>query len=177
MGRVRRLAFVLVLALQLPLLAGCGYRLAAAPPALTQPMTAAVPVFRNLTYHAAGEGIFTEAVVQNLLRHGIKIQDPANAEYVIYGEIISFANTGVAYSATDTAVLYKAEVEVEITVKNRQQEVKLRERIRRRVENPAQTRRAFQLNVDTAAVEDLAGQVAQTVLLRLLDLQGSERRP
>jgi len=177
MHRLRWLLICFTCFLFIFLLASCGYRRVGVPPEPTQNISVAVPVFRNLTYRVAGEGIYTETLVQTLLRHGIKVQNTASAEYIVNGEIITFTNEGVAYSANDTAVLYKAEVEVEITIKNRQQELKLRERIRRRVEYPAQTQRAFQYNVDTAATEDLAAQVAQTVLLRLIDLQGGERRP
>jgi outer membrane lipopolysaccharide assembly protein LptE/RlpB len=173
---LRWLVIGVFLALLLPLLTGCGYRQVGVT-AATGHFSAAIPVFRNLTYRPAGEGVFTEAVVQALRRHGVSVQDAATADYVVTGEIVSFTSTGEAFSATDTAVLYKAEVEVEVIIRNRQQEVLARERIRRRVDYPAQSVRALQPNVDAAATEALAAQVAQTVLVRLIDLQSSERKP
>jgi outer membrane lipopolysaccharide assembly protein LptE/RlpB len=166
------------LALLLSLLTGCGYRLVGASTDTTPHISVAVPVFRNLTYRAAGEGVFTEAVVQALLRHGVSVRDAATADYIVTGEIVSFTSTGEAFSATDTTVLYRAEAEIAFTIQHRQrQEVVVRERIRRRVDYPAQTLRALQPSVDAAATEALAAQVAQTVLVRLLDLQSRERTP
>jgi diketogulonate reductase-like aldo/keto reductase len=138
----------------------------------------AVPVFRNLTYRPAAEAVFTEAVVQACQRHGIVVHDSATAEYVVTGEIVAIANSGEAFSAKDTAVLYKAEAEVALTIRQRErQEVVVRERIRRRLDYPAQTQRALQANVEAAAMEQLADQIAQSILVRLLDLQRGEHTP
>ena len=133
--------------------------------------TVAVPVFRNLTYRAAAEGEFAEAVVQALLRHGVRVRGAEVADYLVSGEIISLADLGEAYSASDKAVLYRAEVEVALTIRNRHtSEIVVQERLRRRISYPAQSQRALQPSVDSAARQELAEQVAQTVLVRLLTI-------
>ena len=157
---------------------GCGYHLLGASSEAPPHFSVAVPVFRNLTYRAAAEGEFAEAVVQALLRHGVRVRGAEVADYLVSGEIISLADLGEAYSASDKAVLYRAEVEVALTIRNRHtSEIVVQERLRRRISYPAQSQRALQPSVDSAARQELAEQVAQTVLVRLLTMPAGGGRP
>jgi Lipopolysaccharide-assembly len=154
---------------------GCGYRLIGASSEAPQYFTVAVPVFRNLTYIAAGEGDFTEAVVQALQRQGVQTRSVDAADYIVYGEIVVFTSTGSAFSATDMVQLYRTEVEIDITIRKRQNNtIVLRERLKRRAAQPAQTVRALQVSVDEAAKRELARLIAQDLLVRIIELRKNE---
>ena len=169
---------LLAASMLLLLLAGCGYRFIGASSEAPQHFTVAVPIFRNLTYRPGIEGPFTEAVVQSLMRHGVRVGDAASADYLVTADIITLGRASDAYSASDTAVLYKNEVEVDLTIRSREvNEVLVRERVRRRADAPAEVMLAMQAGVDRAAREELASQVAQAVLSRLLTLPPRELRP
>ena len=175
--RWRLLAAWLLAVLSIYLLTGCGYRRIGASVEAPQHFTVAVPVLRNLTYRPGIEGPFTEAIVQSLVRQGVRVRDGATADYIVAAEIVSLDRVGDAFSAKDTAVEYKNEVTVDLVIRNRLKgEPLVRERIRRRVAVPAESL-ALQSGVDRAAIEDLASQVGRAVVFHLLALPPEERQP
>ena len=175
--RGRLLLAYLLAGLLLPIVAGCGYRLVGASSEAPHLLTVAVPVFRNLTYRPAGEGVFTEELVQALNRHGATVRDTAGADYVIVAEIVSLATKGNAFSAKDLAVLYQLAVDLDVTIlKRSENRILHKERVSRRVAYPAQAERAMLASVEDAALADLARQVAEVVSLRFLALSGGEAR-
>jgi hypothetical protein len=175
---VRRSLVLGIMVLHTLLMNGCGYRLIGASPEAPQHFTVAIPVFRNLTYRAAAEGEFTEAIVTSLLHHGVRVRDGATADYIVTGEIVSLVVANAAFSAADKAVLNKAEVVIDLTIRSRQENtILLHERIRRRISYPVQSQLSLQQSVDAAAQQELAEQTAQVVLLRLQTLPHHGTQP
>ncbi|HKQ89004.1 MAG TPA: LptE family protein [Candidatus Acidoferrales bacterium] len=102
------------------LLVGCGYhvagRITGAP---AEWRTIAIPAFKNDTTHDRIEQRFTEAVIREFIartRYRIA-QDPASADAVLHGEILSIDTNPVLFNATTgevTAMLVTIQVKVEL---------------------------------------------------------------
>ncbi len=101
-------------------LGGCGYhvagRLTGAP---AEWHTIAIPAFKNDTTHDRIEQRFTEAVIHEFIartKYRI-VQDPAAADAVLHGEILSIDTSPVLFNATTgevTTMLVTVQVKVEL---------------------------------------------------------------
>jgi outer membrane lipopolysaccharide assembly protein LptE/RlpB len=102
------------------LLEGCGYHVAGrATGAPAEWRTIAIPAFKNDTTHDRIEQRFTEAVIREFIaRTKYRIaQDPASADAVLHGEILSIDTSPVLFNATTgevTAMLVTVQVKVEL---------------------------------------------------------------
>ncbi len=96
--------FNILIFLILILFAGCGYTLVGTgkhlPPGIK---TIAIPVFKNKTQRLEIEKIITSAIVQELIRRGLKITESELAsDAILKGEVISFNTYPTAFSTTDS---------------------------------------------------------------------------
>lgn len=85
------------------LLAGCGYHVAGRYSSLPANLqTIAIPAFKNDTTRYRIEQRMTEAVIRQFIqRTKYKIvQDPANADAVLHGEVLSVLTTPMLFNAT-----------------------------------------------------------------------------
>ncbi len=103
-------------------LAGCGYRLrgtgSSLPPTIK---TICVPVFKNQTTRYELDVKLTQAVINELVARGkVKISaDPATADAVLEGEIISFLASPIGFSSGNQADSYNVTVMAKVTLKPR----------------------------------------------------------
>jgi outer membrane lipopolysaccharide assembly protein LptE/RlpB len=117
---IRARAFATTLASAAFLLAACGYHVAGRPTgAPAEWRTIAIPAFKNDTTHDRIEQRFTEAVIREFIartKYRI-VQDPASADAVLHGEVLSIDTNPVLFNATTgevTAMLVTVQVKVEL---------------------------------------------------------------
>jgi len=121
--RFRAAAFLFALAAAV-LVEGCGYHIAGRPTgAPAEWRTIAVPVFKNDTTHDRIEQRLTESVVREFIsrtKYRI-VQEPASADAVVHGEVVSLEVTPVLFNAnsgevTTMLVTIHAKVELDDSV-------------------------------------------------------------
>jgi outer membrane lipopolysaccharide assembly protein LptE/RlpB len=112
------LVLVALAAALLPL--GCGYHVAGRGSALpSQWKTIAVPAFKNDTTRYRIEQRFTAAVIRQFLQRTKYriVQDPASADAVLHGEVLSIETNPVLFNATTgqvTTMLVTVHTKVEL---------------------------------------------------------------
>ncbi len=99
---------------------GCGYhvagRITGAP---AEWRTIAIPAFKNDTTHDRIEQRFTEAVIREFIartKYRI-VQDPASADAVLHGEVLSIDTSPVLFNATTgevTTMLVTVQMKIEL---------------------------------------------------------------
>lgn len=117
-------AAVLAAAALLAVLGGCGYRLrgtgSSLPPAIK---TISVPMFKNQTTRFELDVKLTRAVINEFVARG-KVSlssDPAAADAVLEGEILSFAATPIGFSGGNQADTYNITVMAKVALRARGQ--------------------------------------------------------
>jgi outer membrane lipopolysaccharide assembly protein LptE/RlpB len=115
-----RLPFGLILVALTLSLSACGYHVAGrATGAPAEWRTIAIPAFKNDTTHDRIEQRFTEAVIREFIartKYRV-VQDPASADAVLLGEVLSIDTNPVLFNATTgqvTTMLVTVQVRVEL---------------------------------------------------------------
>lgn len=115
-----RLPFGLILVALTLSLSACGYHVAGrATGAPAEWRTIAIPAFKNDTTHDRIEQRFTEAVIREFIartKYRV-VQDPASADAVLLGEVLSIDTNPVLFNATTgqvTTMLVTVQARVEL---------------------------------------------------------------
>jgi hypothetical protein len=169
----KRLLLPLLLILTLPWgIVSCGYHLPGwADVAKVEPRPVHIAIFVNKTYRAHLEGKITNQVIQEFSRgKAFPVAHSEDAQLELSGSITSYSAGTVAYSATDTAVIYRATMTIEAT---------LREKATNRVvwkgslsaseEYPAQADLALQQNSENAAIDSISRKLSQRLYLDIVE--------
>jgi len=77
-----------------------------------------IPFFKNETYEANIESYFTQALINEFLKRQKFTIQSQNADATLYGVVKDFHTTTLAYSAEDKVLEYRAEITLELTLKN-----------------------------------------------------------
>jgi outer membrane lipopolysaccharide assembly protein LptE/RlpB len=122
-------AFLELLALAVLGFAGCGYHVTGKTSSLpSEWSTIAIPAFKNDTTRYRIEQRFTEAVIREFIsrtKYRI-IQDPAGADGVLIGEIVSIDTNPVLFNSTTgevTTMIVTVHVKVRLTDNHTNKEV------------------------------------------------------
>ncbi len=103
-------------------LAACGYQLRGTGRSLPPTVkTMAIPVFKNLTTRYQLDLKLTQAVINEMVaRSKVAIEtDPAKADAVLEGEVVSFAAKPVAFTGQTQADRYTITVTARISLRDR----------------------------------------------------------
>ena len=112
--RVVLLQFLLLL---VPLLAGCGYRLAGGNLASGSGQSIAVPLFRNATTNYRIEQRLTEAVRRELIQRTQYDVLPASAgDFVLSGQVLSVTSIPIIFTDRGRGTAYTVAVEVNVSL-------------------------------------------------------------
>ncbi len=102
------------LLLLLLLLAGCGYHRPGEGDSLGAISTLRIQLFANRTYEPFLENVLTNAVTQRFqrTRSWRLVEEPAVADAVFSGTVVSFQSTPVSFDANDKVLEYRAQMTV-----------------------------------------------------------------
>lgn len=121
MGSPRAGALAMTAVAILALTAGCGYHLrgtgSSLPPTVK---TMAIPVFKNLTTRYQLDLKLTRAVINEMVaRSKVSLEaDPARADAVLEGEVVSFTATPVAFTGQTQADRYTITVTARVALRD-----------------------------------------------------------
>jgi len=160
-------------AVLLALLGGCGYRLrgtgSSLPPAIK---TISVPVFKNQTTRYELDVKLTRAVIDELVARGkVAISaDPAAADAVLEGEIVSFTASPIGFSGGNQADSYNVTVTARVTLRPRASAEPL-------FSNPSFVyHQEYEVpqgasfeSVQTEAIDKIAGKFARSLVVSILE--------
>jgi hypothetical protein len=164
---VRRLSYVIFSIIVLGMVSGCGYTLAGKGTGLIRGHRIAVDMFANRTYQPGIEGKLRLALVDELAAGGNDIET-AGADLVMTGEIESVSLDAAAFSAVDRAMLYRAVLTAQMRlVEKMSGKVVWKSTETVSQEYPSSTDLALQRNARDAALSDICGKMARTVVNRM----------
>jgi outer membrane lipopolysaccharide assembly protein LptE/RlpB len=153
--------------------AACGYHLrgtgSSLPPGVK---TVSIPVFRNLTTRYELDIKLTRAVIDEMVARGkvVVSADPATADAVLEGQVMSFSATPVAFTGQARADRYTITIGAKIVLKDRATQKVL-------YSNPAfvyveeyevPPGRDFE-SVQTEAIDRVAGKFARSLVVAILE--------
>jgi len=150
------------------MLAGCGYKLGGVVNNPVDGKTVAVDMFANRTYQANVEAFLRQSLVSELARRNADIVNDGKADMKLSGEIENITIDAVAYSAQDTAAMYRVTMTVraELSDQNSHKSTwKGRETLTQ--EYPAMADLSLQRNAKDAALEALCKSMAEALVLKL----------
>lgn len=103
-------------------LAGCGYRpVGTGAPLSGEPPTIAIPLFDNRSTEVGLEAVFANAFVETFAQSGaLRVTPrPEEADLVLEGKVASLELSSVAFFDIDRSLVRKANIRVELSLKNR----------------------------------------------------------
>jgi outer membrane lipopolysaccharide assembly protein LptE/RlpB len=164
---VHRLSIIILSAIVLGMISGCGYSLAGRESGLIKERTIAVSMFDNRTYQPGIEGKLRLALVNELAAGGNKVE-ASNPDLVITGEIESLSLETAAFSAADKAMLYRAVMTVRMQLAEKKSgKVIWKSSETLSQEYPSSADLALQRNARDAALSSLCEKMARTVINRM----------
>lgn len=158
------------------LLTGCGYHLMGEASSDRPPMKLALANWRNQSSELAiGNDLRQELTRWCSKASFIDLTDAADADYILNGKIVSLANPGHTYNATDKVVELQAELTVSYSLTNRQGKVILKEPATMMTEN-------YPLGADAIRTQDNLHQalhlifrdLAEEIYMRILIVYDQE---
>jgi outer membrane lipopolysaccharide assembly protein LptE/RlpB len=153
------------------LLGGCGYRLTSHPD-LVSPVSGknvAVEVFVNRSYRANLGAIMAGRLAETLaMRSGGRVVSVEDADLVLTGTVLGYANNPVSYSAADTVKEYRARVTVEaVLTEKHTRKVVWKGTLAWFQDYPVNSVVALQQNNEEAAIEEACDRLSQQIFERV----------
>lgn len=148
---------------------GCGYRLPhEAVSSDLAGKSVRVAIFGNRTFRPNLEAVVTNRIIDEFAQHpGLRVVS-GDADLVLNGEVISYSNVPVSYSAADIVREYRAGVTVEATLRRSDsQKIVWKGNVSATQTYPANLTIAFQQNSEEAAVQELARVLAQKLYVEI----------
>ncbi|MBE0599189.1 MAG: hypothetical protein IH614_18240 [Desulfuromonadales bacterium] len=163
---------LLLLLLLLPLVA-CGYH----PPGRgsqlpVEVQTVAIEFFRNATLEPLLENVVTTAVSQRLIRgRALRVVDEArSADAVLTGEVSSYLTEPVAYDSQDEIARWRSTMQVAAVLRRVSNgEVLWKGAASWREEYAASLDKAFQEDLEAAAIATMGDRIAEELYFRMAD--------
>jgi len=164
---VRGLSIIILSAMVMGMISGCGYSLAGRESGLIRERKISVSMFANRSYQPGIEGKLRLTLVNELAAGGNKVE-ASDADLVITGEIESLLLEAAAFSSADKAMLYRAVMTVQIRLaENKSGKVIWKSSETVRQEYPSSANLALQRNARDAALSSLCEEMARTVVNRM----------
>ncbi|HXC93391.1 MAG TPA: LPS assembly lipoprotein LptE [Geobacteraceae bacterium] len=164
---MQRLSIVILSAIVLGMISGCGYTLAGRESGLIREHKISVSMFANRSYQPGIEGKLRLALVSELAAGGNQVE-ASDTDFVITGEIESLLLEAAAFSAADKAMLYRAVMTVNMQLAEKANGKviwKSSETVRQ--EYPSSADLALQRNARDAALSSLCEKMARIVVNRM----------